>query len=124
MTRNKYITLLKMKNAIKKVIKNKLKFKYESEHGCFYIRDGKPDCLIGCALYNMGVKKNILQQLNRAINYLPCSVDDIVFTEILANNNWTIDQEAIKFATTVQSEQDAEQPWEKCYEAGLETLDE
>ncbi len=122
---NKHITLLKMKNAIKRVMKGKLKFIYDSEHGCFYIQDGCPSCLIGCALHDLGVKKTILSQLDKGGRYnIPCAVLDDGFARTLALNSWSIDYNALQFAAKVQDYQDEGVPWNQCYEVGLKSLDE
>ncbi len=122
---NKHITLLKMKNAIKRVMKGKLKFIYDSEHGCFYIKDGCPSCLIGCALHNIGIPKTVLYQLDIGGQYkLPLYVSEDGFKQILALNRWSIDHRALKFATAVQNAQDSGKPWKQCYKIGLEFLDE
>ncbi len=122
---SQHITLRKIKNAIKRLVEAKPDFEYDSEYGCFYMRDNCPSCLIGQALNKIGVAKKVLYQLDRSgYNHLPCSVTDKIFIEILALNGWFIDNEAIKFSSKVQDAQDFEKPWNKCYEEGLKTLDE
>lgn len=113
------ITYRRMKNAVQHFVNEDPNFIYDSELGCFYIRDNEPSCLIGKALHKMGVSKQILKELDTGSNGIACAVHDKPFIDILLDHGWEIDEQALEFADHVQECQDNGSKWKKAFDEGV-----
>ncbi len=123
---HKTITLRRIKSAVKKRVLDSPNFVYDTEFGCYYMRNGQPDCLIGCALVDLKVPRKCVAELDTAYSRhgggSPCAVDDNEFLQILEKYDWKIDDDARVFMSTLQECQDDGKSWQKSYENALEEV--
>lgn len=73
--------------------------------GCAYVHNGRPSCLIGQAMWNLGM---IDASLEDCLDSNHCAIR--FFPRIVA----TLDDDEIEWLTKVQERQDAKEPWGHC----------
>lgn len=105
---------LKLIAETKRVAAENPDYIYKRDHrdgGCHYVVDGKPSCLLGHALWNLGVigadfTKRFDSDGNNAL-------DDLGIEFLLEELRLELDFEEINYLGQVQGRQDSGRPWGK-----------
>lgn len=86
----------------KKVAANNPDFVYKKERGCVYVRNGQPSCLIGHALWNLGLIDASLET---------CSDNESGVEEIIDALHLNVDGDEQVWLDNAQSSQDIGKSW-------------
>lgn len=79
---------------------------------CVYQRDGAPSCMVGHALFKLGVPVDVLAQLDVASeDGEPCAIDDSDAYSVLSDAGFVLDSEAAERAAMAQTKQDSGWTW-------------
>lgn len=81
---------------------------------CYYTKDSRPSCIIGRALFNLGISIETLRSMDVDDN-------DNLFGTGISNffrPETKLDSDRMHWLSHVQVEQDAEIPWGRCVETG------
>jgi hypothetical protein len=100
-------------DAVRKAAANNPSFVYSNpglsgmSGNCVYVRDGKPSCIIGHALWDLGFIDSALEKdfLNAV------GVDDVFCWLPALQDEPMLDPNEISWLSHVQAGQDAEKPW-------------
>jgi hypothetical protein len=76
-----------------------------------YQIDGVPECIVGCLLAEFGVSNDTLAQMDSA-GVAGCVVTSDSVLEILAENDVTLNDDALSLMDRAQTLQDSENRWE------------
>lgn len=83
--------------------------------GCRYERDGGPSCIVGTALFYLGVLPEVLHAMDLAFD--PVINGD--GSAVLQTYGHTLEGEAVERFATAQHEQDSGHTWGHAYDAAL-----
>lgn len=88
----------------------------DPNRGCLYVYDGKPSCIVGQALSNLGVDLEFLQHLDTALDGGVGALEALhTYDEFEIDNNQSAD-----LVSLVQHFQDSCVPWGQAVEAAEE----
>ena len=103
----KNISYEELFDAIKKRVDERPDFVYPAGD-CKYQKDGEPSCLIGCALFDLGVPISNLSRLDQHNNNTGKAAEFINNFDI---PDFRFEQRALALAGRVQSNQDSRYSW-------------
>ena len=89
-------------------------FVYQTHPGsagtCMYVWDGKPDCLVGCFLADLGLPLDAFK------DHEGSEIETAVEKGLLSDNGFTIDPEALHALGKLQYWQDDQAAWGTAYD--------
>lgn len=114
-----HITYAMVRDEIPAIIETRGEnFVYENHPGsggtCMYAWEGKPDCLIGCYLTDLGFPIEAFAEFEGK------SIDDVFSDEFPKKNNFTAEPEAIMAMAKLQHLQDNGYSWGDAYAGTFE----
>ncbi|WP_025157226.1 hypothetical protein [Leifsonia aquatica] len=82
---------------------------YGTGIACFYVRGGKPSCIVGHALHYAGVDIETLVELDSPAGYSSTSIESIIENDRVPGLSFTAEARAA--LRTAQSAQDLRETW-------------